>query len=29
MTAAATTTYEAYIQAGWTDDTLRANGLLV
>lgn len=29
MTAAATTTYEAYIQAGWTDDTLRSNGLMV
>lgn len=29
MTAAATTTYEAYIQAGWTDETLRTNGLMI
>lgn len=29
MTAAATTTYEAYIQAGWTDDTLRQHGLMI
>jgi len=29
MTAAATTTYAAYIAAGWTNETLRANGLMV
>lgn len=29
MTAAATTSYEAYKAAGWTDDQLRANGLMV
>lgn len=29
MTAKATTTYEAYKAAGWTDDQLRAEGLLV
>lgn len=29
MTAAATTTYEGYIAAGWTDDVLRAHGLMV
>ena len=29
MTAAATTTYEAYKASGWTDDQLRANGLMV
>lgn len=29
MTAAATTTYAAYIAAGWTDEVLRANGLMV
>lgn len=29
MTAAATTTYDAYRAAGWTDDQLRANGLML
>ncbi len=29
MTAAATTSYAAYIAAGWTDDQLRAGGLIV
>jgi hypothetical protein len=29
LTAAATTTYETYIAAGWTDEMLIANGLLV
>lgn len=29
MTPAATTTYDAYRAAGWTDDQLRANGLMV
>ena len=29
MTATATTTYEAYKASGWTDDQLRANGLMV
>ncbi len=29
MTAAATTTYEEYIKAGWTDDTLIQNALML